>query len=270
MQDSSKVKYGVSSARIQLRPRWLFVACLLALLVITPALVAWEVYEETNVKGTIRGTIKKGAIIKMQSGSIYEVTDITLQLVLELAPEALVLNDGDQFKITIKGFEEPLICAQLVPPHGNKLSGISSRPTPPSASALPKDTRLETLMTPDQQQAIGIHKLTPEEKERLRQYLINFSAQTGERNNATNTIPVSQSTFAAPSAVYESRIDGEFNGWEGETIFKLQNGQIWQQSEYNYNYHYAFSPEVLVYRSGGGYKMKVNGVEKVIGVNRLR
>ena len=115
-----------------------------------------------------------------------------------------------------------------------------------------------------------LHTLTPEEKERLRQYLINFSAQTGERNNATNTIPVSQSTFAAPSAVYESRIDGEFNGWEGETIFKLQNGQIWQQSEYNYNYHYAFSPEVLVYRSGGGYKMKVNGVEKVIGVNRLR
>jgi len=68
----------------------------------------------------------------------------------------------------------------------------------------------------------------------------------------------------------ETEIDGEFNGWEGETIIKLMNGQIWQQKEYHYEYHYAYMPKVLVYRSGGGFKMKVDGTSQAVGVERLR
>jgi hypothetical protein len=48
------------------------------------------------------------------------------------------------------------------------------------------------------------------------------------------------------------------------------NGQIWQQTEYHYEYHYAYMPKVLVYPSGGGYKMKVDGTSQAIGVQRLR
>ncbi len=29
---------------------------------------------------------------------------------------------------------------------------------------------------------------------------------------------------------------GTFNGWDGETIFNLDNGQVWQQSQYDYMY----------------------------------
>jgi hypothetical protein len=68
-----------------------------------------------------------------------------------------------------------------------------------------------------------------------------------------------------PSSI-ESQIDGDFEGFEGETIFKLVNGQIWQQSEYWYHYHYSFMPRVLIFKSGGGYKIKVDGIEKSIGV----
>jgi hypothetical protein len=32
--------------------------------------------------------------------------------------------------------------------------------------------------------------------------------------------------------VIETQISGEFKGWDGETIFKMMNGQIWQQSTY--------------------------------------
>jgi hypothetical protein len=70
--------------------------------------------------------------------------------------------------------------------------------------------------------------------------------------------------------VVESRIDGEFNGWEGETIFKLQNGEIWQQSVYAYRYKYAYAPKVLIYKTGSTYKMKVDGVEGEITVRRLK
>jgi hypothetical protein len=51
---------------------------------------------------------------------------------------------------------------------------------------------------------------------------------------------------------------------------KLINGQIWQQTEYYYEYYYDFMPAVLVYRSSFGYKMKVDGVDQAVGVTRLR
>ena len=59
--------------------------------------------------------------------------------------------------------------------------------------------------------------------------------------------------------VIESRIDGEFKGWDGETSYKLQNGQVWQQSTYKYEYKYAYLPEAVVYRAGSGYRMSVAG-----------
>jgi len=76
-------------------------------------------------------------------------------------------------------------------------------------------------------------------------------------------------TFSTDTVI-ESRIDGDFEGWEGETVVKLMNGQIWIQTEYYYTYHYAFMPEVLIYKSGGGYKMKVDGVDKAVGVERIK
>jgi hypothetical protein len=72
-------------------------------------------------------------------------------------------------------------------------------------------------------------------------------------------------------SVIESQIDGEFEGWDGETVVKLTNGQIWIQMEYYYEYNYAYRPEVLVYKSpSGGWKMRVEGIKKAISVERLK
>jgi len=73
----------------------------------------WEVFEETNLQGMITGTIQKGHIFKTISGSIYEVTGLTLQLVLELQPEVIVLSNGNTYKLIVEGFDEPLICSKL-------------------------------------------------------------------------------------------------------------------------------------------------------------
>lgn len=70
--------------------------------------------------------------------------------------------------------------------------------------------------------------------------------------------------------VIESTIEGEFKGWDGSTIFKLTNGQIWQQTEYAYMYHYAYSPSVTIYESRDGIKMKVEDVEEIITVKKLK
>jgi hypothetical protein len=65
-------------------------------------------------------------------------------------------------------------------------------------------------------------------------------------------------------------IDGEFEGWEGDTVFALCNGQVWQQASYAYTYHYAYRPDVLIYWAGYGYLMQVEGVRDTVEVIRLQ
>lgn len=73
----------------------------------------WEQFEETNLQGSISGTVKQGRVFKTTSGNVYEVTGLTLQLVLQLQPEVMVLKNGEIYKLIVKGFEEPLICKKL-------------------------------------------------------------------------------------------------------------------------------------------------------------
>lgn len=98
----------------------------------------------------------------------------------------------------------------------------------------------------------------------------NFMLINGKK---IDLIPLSTATTKKTtkhSGYLESRISGDFNGFDGQTIFKLTNGQIWQQSEYWYHYHYAYSPAVLIYSDNGQYKIKVDGIDKSIGIHRLK
>jgi len=133
---------------------------------------------------------------------------------------------------------------------------------------------LDEILSKEEQNAIGVPKLSAAEKEKLRilvieKYLLGFE-QGEEEGIKKATEYFSREQNILSGDVIESQIDGDFEGWEGETIVKLMNGQIWQQTEYYYHYHYAFMPEVIIYDSGSGYKMKVNGVDKAVGVTLLR
>mgnify|MGYP003666511001 FL=1 len=68
--------------------------------------------------------------------------------------------------------------------------------------------------------------------------------------------------------VTESQINGEFNGWEGDTQYQLMNGEVWKQSTYNYDYTYAYMPDAIIYDAGSGYKMKVEGT--IADVQRIK
>jgi len=61
------------------------------------------------------------------------------------------------------------------------------------------------------------------------------------------------------SGVIESKISGEFRGWDGDTTYELTNGQVWQQSHYKYTYKYSYRPAVLICNPGGGHIMQVAG-----------
>jgi hypothetical protein len=128
---------------------------------------------------------------------------------------------------------------------------------------------LESLMTKGAQEAIGVSSMTPSQREALRRTLIDNFAAGFEKGKEVGLKAIARARAGSPSVI-ESKIDGEFEGWQGETIVKLVNGQIWQQAEYRYEYHYAFMPDVLIYRSGGGYKMKVKGTDEAVGVLQLK
>jgi len=75
--------------------------------------------------------------------------------------------------------------------------------------------------------------------------------------------------IAFTGSVYEGNIDGEFTGWEGESIFKMMDGSVWQQSSYAYTYHYAYMPSVIIFSKDGGTYMKVEDVDEQIEVRRI-
>lgn len=81
--------------------------------------------------------------------------------------------------------------------------------------------------------------------------------------------PTRRAETATPSVI-ESQIEGDFEGWSGDTVFKLTNGQVWQQSSYAYTYSYRYRPRVLIVSAGGTYVMQVEGVNGKINVERLR
>lgn len=129
-------------------------------------------------------------------------------------------------------------------------------------STPPADTpsKLRESLTVAEFERMGLNRLSPAELAALEVWL---GAELKKAADAA--IPASQSE----RSVVESRIDGEFEGWTGETVFSLENGQIWRQLEYSYAYQYQYRPKVLITQTSSGWVMKVEGMSETIRVERL-
>ena len=62
-------------------------------------------------------------------------------------------------------------------------------------------------------------------------------------------------------SLVNSRIKGAFYGCKGDTVFQLDNGQVWQQTIYKYKYKYKYHPRVTIEGSTSRAKMMVEGME---------
>ncbi|MFT3723036.1 MAG: hypothetical protein QM773_05555 [Hyphomonadaceae bacterium] len=94
------------------------------------------------------------------------------------------------------------------------------------------------------------------------------------KGKSINVAPLGKSSTPSSSAkstqgIIESRIDDEFEGFEADKVFVLQNGQIWQQTSARYKYVYKYAPRVRIFPVDGGYEMSVDGVEGTIRVQQL-
>ena len=106
------------------------------------------------------------------------------------------------------------------------LVGVSILPQTPVAGS---GVHIADLMSAIEFRNAGLNKLTPDELLALDSWLNSYLVRV-----VTKVSRPSQPAESKAASVIESQIDGEFHGWDGETIFKLTNGQIWQQAEYGY------------------------------------
>ena len=69
--------------------------------------------------------------------------------------------------------------------------------------------------------------------------------------------------------VTQSQIEGEFEGMDFDRVFKLANGQAWQQAVGQYRYTYHSQPSVRVLEEGGRHVLDVDGFGELIAVRRV-
>lgn len=275
--------------------------CFASLLVASPAAAQWTLYEETTITGTISGSIKKGHIFKTRSGHIYEVADYVYLYEYEYSPDVTVLADGRSYKLIIEGFDEPLLCKCL------NCDGASA-PSSPDSSASAETTikaaqsaltvlgfdagaadgklsaqtrsavkrfRARAGLAPTdtldaatlRSLAIELAKRYPDNTEALSValYLMQASGDWPPRQQQQK-----RSAPRAPTAqVVESFIISDFDGLEYGNVYKLGNGQIWEQTE-AWSWVWVWvNPKVLIWNDDGVYRMKVEGIEHPVAVTRI-
>jgi hypothetical protein len=157
---------------------------------------------------------------------------------------------------------------------------------------------LKSKMSPDEFAAAGLHKLNADELAALSRWIETkqgtvvpaakvpqISKQTPPVPNLTETQPSPPETPDAsfgkeqvkkapePDVPQQitARIVGEFRGWDGKTVFRLDNGQVWQQRVGGrYRSPKRLDPDVDIYNGGFGFYLKTTDSSRSVGVKRLR
>ena len=75
---------------------------------------------------------------------------------------------------------------------------------------------------------------------------------------------------ASAQGVIQSTIISNYDGLEHGNLYQLQNGQIWKQTEYYIYIHVAVNPRVMIDQDGILVKMKVQGIDHAVTVQRLK
>jgi len=76
------------------------------------------------------------------------------------------------------------------------------------------------------------------------------------------------SVFA--TEVVESYIISNFDGFNYGNIYKLANGQIWEQIDYWIWLWMWVYPKVIIWNDGGIYRMKVECIDHPVAVRRIK
>ena len=176
-----------------------------------------------------------------------------------------------------------------------------------STLAADKPVDVRDLMTATQFHTTGLDKLTPQELVAFNAWLSTYgqavapaapapaaAPAVGIVPSASLPVPPAATPAAAPTPApsadsassfgkemlsgdqrgepkrIEAHIVGPFKGWTGNTTFKLDNGQIWQQTDSSSYETRLDSPAVVIKRLGFGYLLTLTGHGATVFVKRVQ
>lgn len=138
-------------------------------------------------------------------------------------------------------------------------------------------------LTPEQRASAGLDKLSPGELARLDALLlaretarpVTDAVPTGGNRPGwiTALITLDKATKAPEAAeALESQLVGEFSGWEGKSVFRLKNGQIWQQNDTSTRAERPrMEPKVRIFPGLlGAYWLEVEGIKQRVKVKPIK
>lgn len=68
-----------------------------------------------------------------------------------------------------------------------------------------------------------------------------------------------------------ARYEGEFTGWSGGTLFKLDNGQVWKQAQSGRVSHRRDNPVITIKKGSlGSFRLSVEGLNRTVRVKRVK
>lgn len=165
-------------------------------------------------------------------------------------------------------FGGAVVCALLLAIPGAPL------PAQPAGAVTP-DNSLYIRIGEETYRAMGLHKLTDSERRLLSEWL---DSQLPEGSGAASS-SVAPAEFGFPepppdalegSETLQARILPPFRGWDGRTIFRLDNGQVWQQRVSGRYTYLGDDTRVEITRNRMGfYELRLVSENRMVGVKRL-
>jgi hypothetical protein len=124
----------------------------------------------------------------------------------------------------------------------------------------PEFPGVEKAMTKSDYEAAGLRKLDPAERAKLDEFIRGYVSKSNEKVATEAVDKAVKQHKVQPPEVIESRIVGPFTGYNGRTVFTLENGQVWAQAQRDSAYFPKVdSPPVLIMKAGFGYRMYIAG-----------
>ena len=137
------------------------------------------------------------------------------------------------------------------------------------AAAANNTPDVRQLMTPEEFRAAGLERLSPAEIEALNRWVVRYTARDAPEVRL-RSVEVREEIEKVDATGIRTRIAGEFRGWDGSTVFRLENGQTWKQRLPGRWFHRAQSPEVELRKNMMGYwVMRLVEADRAIGVSRV-
>ena len=127
---------------------------------------------------------------------------------------------------------------------------------------------VEKLMTAKEYREAGIDKLSDEEREALNQWLIKYTAF-----EATTIKKTVKEVQVVENIGTRTTLKGKFTGWNGKTLFHLNNGQVWKQRSSGRYYppRMLVDPEVKVSKNRMGFdELEILALGAKVGVRRVK